>query len=243
MQDKLRAAFDQVQAGEEIQRKTQAFVARKTRGYTRISPVPRLVLAAACLLAVLVGGWLYFTPTAEINIALDQAVTLGINRFDQVVSVDSPGGDTLSLQFSSYTSAVEKILATGEAAGQLAEADGLAITVVGGGQSQSARLLAGLEQCTASQGNAYCYAAQPEELAAAQELGLPYGKYQAYLAIQAYVPQITPEEIQAMTMREIRDWLADLSGDESGQGNGSQGNASGNPWGAGGGNGQGNGQG
>ena len=71
MQDKLRAAFDQVQAGEEIQRKTQAFVARKTRGYTRISPVPRLVLAAACLLAVLVGGWLYFTPTAEINIALD----------------------------------------------------------------------------------------------------------------------------------------------------------------------------
>ena len=80
MQDKLRAAFDQVQVGEEIQRKTQAFVARKTRGYTRISPVPRLVLAAACLLAVLVGGWLYFTPTAEINIALDQAVTLGINR-------------------------------------------------------------------------------------------------------------------------------------------------------------------
>ena len=45
----------------------------------------------------------------------------------------------------------------------------------------------------------------------AHEAGLSYGKYKAYLELQALDPTITVVEIQNMTMREIRDLLNAIS--------------------------------
>ena len=47
---------------------------------------------------------------------------------------------------------------------------------------------------------------------AAHDCGLSYGKYRAYLELAALDPTVTPEEVQGMTMREIRDRIAALSG-------------------------------
>ena len=47
-------------------------------------------------------------------------------------------------------------------------------------------------------------------MAAAVEMGLSYGKYLAFLEIQSRYPDITPQEVQGMTMREIRDLLDSL---------------------------------
>ena len=41
-------------------------------------------------------------------------------------------------------------------------------------------------------------------MAAAQEAGLPYGKYRAFLELQALDPSLTPEDVAGMTMQEIR---------------------------------------
>lgn len=53
--------------------------------------------------------------------------------------------------------------------------------------------------------NAYCYYARSDEVREAHELGLSYGKYRAYCEYRALDPSITVEEVQRMTMRELRD--------------------------------------
>lgn len=61
------------------------------------------------------------------------------------------------------------------------------------------------------QGNAYCYFVTPEEVASAHETGLSCGKYRAFLELQLLDPDITPEAVQNMTMREIRELIDSLS--------------------------------
>ena len=51
-----------------------------------------------------------------------------------------------------------------------------------------------------------------EVAAAAHAVGLSCGKYRAYLELHELDPSVTPADIQGMTMREIRDRIAALSG-------------------------------
>lgn len=47
---------------------------------------------------------------------------------------------------------------------------------------------------------------------AAHEAGMSFGKYKAFLELQALNPDITAEDIKDLTMRQIRDMIAELSG-------------------------------
>lgn len=226
MHEQLWEAFDSVRAEEALKNRTKAYIAEKTRGYTRIRPVGyrNLVTAAACLLFILVGGhWLYFTPTAAISIDINPSIELGINRFDKVISVDGYNDDgralaeALNLKFTNYDEAVNQILETETVADALSGDAVMTIAVIGGEDTQTSRIFANLEECTAGQQNTYCYCAHAEDVEAAHDLGLSYGKYQAYLEVKALDPGITPEEIQNMTMREIRDLIDALSAGEESQ--------------------------
>ena len=75
---------------------------------------------------------------------------------------------------------------------------------------QSQRILAGVERCTQEHQNAHCYAMTPNEAEAAHECGLSYGKYRAFLELQALDPTVTAEDVQGLTMREIREWIMAL---------------------------------
>ena len=99
--------------------------------------------------------------------------------------------------------------------------------------------LAQVEDCA---GGAACTLASEEEVAAAQEAGLPYGKYRAFLELQALDPSLTPEDVAGMTMKEIRAWIDELAGEDTGEGTAS-GQGQGNGQGQGSGQGQGNGRG
>ena len=86
----IKEAFDKISAEDELKARTRAFLAKKTNNYTeyRVPNVQRLAAAAACFLCLLAGSyWLYFVPTAEISIDINPSIELGINRFDQVISV------------------------------------------------------------------------------------------------------------------------------------------------------------
>ena len=71
-----------------------------------------------------------------------------------------------------------------------------------------------MEACAANRKNAYCYACSPEEVDEAHAAGLSHGKYRAYLELQALAPDITIEEVQGMTMREIQELVQQLTGEE-----------------------------
>lgn len=225
LNEKLKDVFDQVQAEEDLKEKTRAFLARKTRGYKKSRTInyKYLIPAAACLIFVLFafgGYWLYFTPTADISVDINPSIELGINRFDKVVSVSSYNDDgqelldSINIKYMDYTEAVDQILASENIAALLDNDAVMTITVVCSDGSQSARLLSGVESCTEGQKNTHCYCADSDEVSQAHHLGLSYGKYRAYLELQALDPDITPEEIQGMTMREIRDLIESLSDDD-----------------------------
>ena len=229
MDRKIREAFGEVRAGEDLKESTLAYLARKTGGFQGKKPRPlaRRLAAAACSLLVvagvgLLGGWVYYTPTAAIQIGVTPPVQLAVNRFGRVIGAgDSTAAQELEHQ--PYAQAVEALV---EQAGQ----EELSIAVAGEDEGQCREILAQVEDCA---GGAACTLASEEEMAAAQEAGLPYGKYRAFLELQALDPSLTPEDVAGMTMREIRAWIDELAAEDA------EGTASGQ----GQGNGQGNGQG
>ena len=226
MNDRIKEAFNQVQAEEELKSRTKTFLAQKTQGYTKPAKRQSYVYAAACVctLFLLIGGrWLYFTPTSEISIEINPSFELSINRFDRVFSVKGLNADgreitnTLDLKFKNYADAIDQILENQDIVTLLSNGEIMTITVMGPDEIQSAKILSKIEVCTAGHKNTYCHFSSSEEAAAAGMTRLSHGKYRAFLEIQSLDPSITPEEIQGMTMREIRDLMNQLStGNENG---------------------------
>ena len=181
-------------------------------------------LAAVCCTA---GYALYFTPSLVISMDINPSIELGINRFDRVVSATAYNLDGeellegMDLLHMECAQAVETVLQS-DAVASLIDSGGVAeIGVIGPKGAQCDRLLTTVESCAAQAGGAHCYQARAEEVAAAHELGLSYGKYRAYLQLAALDPTATPEQVQGMSMRELRQRIAALLGEEDGQGGGS----------------------
>lgn len=224
MNNAFKKLFGPIRAEEDLKARTRVFLAERTQGYTQKAAAmrryPAYAAACVCLALVLLGGrWLYFTPTAEISIDINPSIELSVNRFDRVISVTGFNEDgrelshELKVKYKNYAQAVEQILHHDSVTALLSGGEIMSITVIGPDGQQSAKLLSGVEMCTAGQGNIDCYSAQPEEAAAAHEAGLSCGKYRAFLELQLLDPDITPEAVQGMTMREIRDIIGRLSSD------------------------------
>lgn len=268
MDPKIREAFDQIHADDHLKESTKAFVAQEMakRQKKHLSFQWRAVYAVAACLVVcfaVIGGYrLYFTPTSIISIDVNPSIELNVNRFDKVIGVQGYNEDgvdfaeSLDVLYMDYTQAVDEILESDTITQCLAKDEFLSVGVVEINEAQGKAILEYVSQCTAHQENAYCYGVNSEEVSQAHSLGLSYGKYTVYLEIQAYTTQLTPEQANQMTMRELRDLLAQLQSangetsdtqeDSTQQGNGygpGNGNGAGNGMGSGNGKGPGNGAG
>ena len=222
MNKAMKELLRPIRAEEALKDRTRAFLAARTQNYTRAPAKGRghpAYAACACLLLALLGPWLYFTPTAEISIDINPSLSLRVNRFDRVIAITGLNEDgealssTLDVKNRNYTQAVEQILRHDSVTALLSGGEVMTITVVGPDDRQAAKLLSGVEACTAGHHNIDCYSARPEEAAAAHEAGLSCGKYRAFLELQRLDPDITPEDVQGMTMREIQDRIGRLSPD------------------------------
>ena len=246
MNNAIKELFGPIRAEEDLKERTRAFLARETRGYAKAPAArrwyPAYAAACACLLLLLLGGgWLYFTPTAEISMDINPSIELSVNRFDRVIAVTAFNEDgqelsrELNVKHLDYAQAVEQVLRHDSVAALLSGGEMMSITVVGPDGQQSAKLLSGVEACAAGQSNIDCYSARPEEAAAAHEAGLSSGKYRAFLELQRLDPDITPEDVRGMTMREIRDLIDRLSagGDDNAPSGGDDTPSTGGGWGSG----------
>lgn len=228
MNKTFKELFGPIRAEEQLKDRTQAFLAKKTQNYTGADKKKHryhiYAAACACMLLVLLGGrWLYFTPTAKISIDINPSIELSINRLDRVILVDGLNEDgqelsrALDIKYRHYSEAVEQILNCDSIKALLSDDEVMAITVIGSDGRQSAKILSDVELCTAKQSNTLCYFARSEEVAAAHEAGLSCGKYRAFLELQLLDPDITPETVRGMTMREIREMLDRLAADGEGE--------------------------
>lgn len=237
MNDKIKEAFEQIQAEDELKQNTKNFIFDKTNGYKKGKTINyhRLASAFACIAFLAVGShWLYFTPTVEISIDINPSVELDVNRFNRIISFESYNDDgqklmdSLDIKFMDYSEAINQIIESEDVVSLLSDGEVMTIAVIGTDNAQSQAILSNIQACTAGERNAYCYYAHSEEVEKAHEAGLSYGKYKAYLELQALDPAITVDEIRNMTMREIRDLLSALSGggkggaNRPGNGNGRQ---------------------
>ena len=220
MNDRLKQAFNKIQAEEELKNSTKAFLYQKTKGYAsaKITRYRRLLPAIACFLLVTFGGyWLYFTPTVEISIDVNPSIELGVNRFDKIISVSSYNNDgqelvdSLDIKYLDYAQAIDQILRNENVNALLSNNEVMTIGVIGSDNAQSAKVLSVIESYTDQESNTYCYYADPDEVEQAHEMGLSYGKYRAFLKLKTLDSTITAEKIQNMTMREIRDLIDELS--------------------------------
>ena len=220
MNDRLKEAFSQVKAGEDLKEKTRTFLGERTRGNGRRKRIgyQPYISAAVCLLSFMIGGhWRYFTPTARISIDVNPSIELEINRFDKVVSVDAYNddgrelADSLEIRFMGYKEAVNQILENETVTALLSDNEVLTITVIESKGEQSVRILSNIESSVARHQNTYCYSADLEEVAPAHGHGLSCGKYRAYLEVQKLYPEVTTEQIQGMTMGEIQELMNALS--------------------------------
>ena len=207
MDDRIRAAFDAIHAEEALKEHTKAALAARQRPAVRRR---RLAPLLACLALVVVllggGGWLWFTPTASVSVDINPSLELRLNRFSRVVAVEGANADgqalaqELDLRFLDCAAALEAILASDTVSALLAQDSALTIAVSGQDEAQCQDLLTQAQHCTAGQENAHCFS------------GLTLGKYRAYLALHDLDPTVTPEEVQNLTMAEIRDRIQALGG-------------------------------
>lgn len=214
MNKRIYAAFDEVKASEELKARTLERVSAQITPRTRRSHVRRLAVAMASFLLVLLGAGsylVYFTPTAAVSVDAESGLSLEVNRFDRVIGVSSYGQEgselvsELNLHHLDCAEAVDRLLSQGYLG---TEDTPVSITVAGEDPNQSNELLERVSACTASYGNVCCAAGSAEESAQAQAAGLPLGKYRLYVELQALEPSITVQEVQNMSMPELRDRLA-----------------------------------
>jgi len=174
--------------------------------------------AALCMLVLVLagyGGHVFLKPVSVISIDINPSIELGINAFDRVVSVDAYNDDgeaqmqKLSLRFLKSLDAVNTVLCSDIIQSHLSGEESLTLTVVGENEADSEALFLRLEDSVGSAENVFCHSASSHMVENAHHCGLSYGKYLAYLEALKENPGLKPEDVQEMTMSQIKA----LSGD------------------------------
>ena len=211
---KLKDAFDSVHAEDALKESVRASVTRQMS--RRCRPVLRGGLrvagAVACMVLVFFVGYgsrLYFDTVSTISIDINPSIELGINTFDRVISVHAYNEDgsalmqNMDLRFLKCEDALEKIVSSEAVSALLTQEEVLAITVVGEDEAANETLCARLQHHISNNENAQYYSASPQDVDEAHGCGLSYGKYLAYQEALKQDSNLTPEDAQSMTMKEI----------------------------------------
>ncbi len=222
MNNRIKQAFAEVRAQDTLKQRTKAYLEKRMQ---RMRPNPahvRRLAACACIAVLLLGfgGWrLHETPVSAISVDVNPSIELGVNRFDRVVSVTGYHEDgealaaAVNLKNLPYAEALDTLF-TSDAMYQYLGGDALvSITVIGSTDAKSEEMRACIAACDyAASPKVECQSGNREEAAAAHAVGLSFGKYRAFLTLHALDEAITVDDIRGLTMRQIRNWIAELSG-------------------------------
>lgn len=196
-------------------------------------PMRRVVqLLAACLVvgALAAGSFAFAAETAQVHVDGGGSIELGLNRWGRVVRAESSDPnldgalDDLGVVGMSCADALEA-LSSDDEVGQSLSSDGEAVvlTVSCDDEGQLDATMIDCEGAAAGFGHgAMCMAADGETRAAAQESGMGLGRYSVYLEIQALDPNITLDDCRNLSMRELRDLLAEVQAEAEHADGGSQ---------------------
>lgn len=225
MNERIREAFDEIHAEEELKRNTKAFLEEKRNGkrLEKKAPYKWIPIMIGCLfLFTGIGGYrLYFTEASVISVDINPSLELNLNSFDRVISVKGYNEDGENLveeadvKFMDYKEALEEILYT-ECVRECLDTDELLfITVAGKNEEKNGGILKDIEEFLPENQNVRCTEAGREEVENAHKAGLSLGKYRAFLEVREQNPEITPEDVQGLTMRQIKNLEKESQGEKT----------------------------
>ena len=182
----------------------------------------RIAAIAACLalVACLVSGAVDFLrPVAYVGIDVNPSVELTLNRFDIVVGTHALNDDgqraldKASCMWRAFDDAARDLDAAMRAIAD--ESAGVEVSIDCDNENRYAALAAQSNNCFGCNGEAHCARTNAEERQAAHDSGMGVAKYRAYQALQEAGVNISAEECASMSMRELRDLLAENGVDAS----------------------------
>lgn len=209
---------------------TPSAPARRRRKRPPMRRVAQLLAACLVVGALAAGSFALAAETAQVHVDGGGSIELGLNRWGRVVRAESsdPGLDgtldNLGVIGMSCADALEAISSDDEV-GQSLSSDGevVVLTVPCDDEGQLDATMVDCEGAAAGFGHgAMCMAADGETRAAAQESGMGLGRYSVYLEIQALDPNITLDDCRNLSMRELRDLLAEVQAEAERADGGSQ---------------------
>lgn len=223
MKRRLWDAFDKIHAEQDLKKSTKEFLAKRTNGYRKRKIIlsKRLIAVVSCFVLLLFAGMgysAYLTPAYAISIDVNPSIELGINRFHKVISVDTYNEDGYTVMSAmnvynlDYQDALELILTNENMKEYIMQNELIAVTVSGKNEDKNNELLDNIDACISSYANVHCSSCNSQEVAAAHEAGMSFGKYKAFLELQALDPDISAEDIQELTMCQIWNLIDKLSG-------------------------------
>lgn len=219
MENKIHDAFDRVHASEEMKESILSSLQkeREKKAHGRFSWKAVLVPALCALAAFAVLGWrAAVTPVAYLSLDVNPSIELGISRFDRVVSAAALNEDGakvlagLDVEGKSCSQALDILLSSEAMQPYLTEDSDLTVTVACTDSDREAAILAAVEDCSGYQlhhGESTCV--DVETIEQAHDCGLSFGKYNAYLQLRQYEPDLTAEECQGMTISEIHQRICE----------------------------------
>ena len=195
---------------------------QKRRKALRFAKGGRIAAIAACvaLVACLIGGVADFLrPVAYVGIDVNPSVELTLNRFDIVVgtcALNDDGQralDETPCMWRAFDDAARDLDSAMRAIAD--EGAVVEVSIDCDNENRYAALAAQSNDCFGCNGEAHCDRTNAEERQAAHNSGMGVAKYRAYQALQEVGVDISAEECASMSMRELRNMLAENGVDES----------------------------
>ena len=238
LDSRIREAFDGISLPDSVKQQTlQAIdrlqdeqtptVSSSVAAAARRTRAPRTWRAAVALAACLAlcaigfGGFTAFaSETAQVGIDINPSIELGLNRFDCVVSarpINEDGERLLAevdLEGKSYDEAMALLAGSGEFQSYITSDSYIEISVTSSDAGQAASLTeksdAYLETLPC---HGMCHTVSAEYREEAVSAGMGVGRYGAALELMDLDPDVTLEECRSMSMRELRDRIAEAGGE------------------------------
>lgn len=241
MKKEIKDAFNTVHASDALKQETLSFITSKSKNHS--SPRTSIRLALTCALFLFVGtlGYrIFLLPVSAISLEVNPAFEFQVNSLGQVISFQAENEEaqaiieSVSVQFSKYSDAIDTILTSDEMKPYLNDDNSVFLTVIGENENVENEMLTCLNKQYDQQEGVHCSAGNQETAQEAQELDLPYAKYTLYKELTENGISISVDDARSMTMRELRLALDPTNANQgnglnngSGQ-NGGNGNQNGN---------------
>ena len=218
MDNKIKDAFSPIEVPERLLRMTKAHIRKATfdygRSIARIKARRRRLaaLAASAVLCIGTAG-VWFRPVTRIGLDINPSIEIRVNALDRVIGLDGLNTDgeilaqALEVNGMEYGDAMERIMVSDELGYYLDKGDVLSITVSGRRGEQTLNQVICRAYAVADDEQVFYILADGATVKAAREQGITVAQYEALRQLQRTNPGVTVQQVQDLTMAEIRELI------------------------------------